>query len=263
VIGRAQLDQVDQVGVGVLAGVVLWTIVEALGLPMLARTGEAAALVVCIAFMTLLRLRGSGRIIWPVLGLGVLAIAVVVWSPISARLMNGLVRNDPLPQGGVDAIAVLNGGVTPDSLMGPVSLDRFLTGLQLTRRGVANTLLVSEPLSPSGGVTPRSDVERVARLVGSVRLISVTGVRTTQDEAMRVRDIARSLGFQRIAVVTSPLHTRRACSLFEAAGLQVTCIASDDRMLSWRRAETPGDRLAVFRACLRERAGMVVARLRS
>jgi uncharacterized SAM-binding protein YcdF (DUF218 family) len=46
----------------------------------------------------------------------------------------------------------------------------------------------------------------------------------THDEALELR--ARYPTLVAIAVVTSPLHTRRACAVFEHVGFRVTCVAS-------------------------------------
>ncbi len=48
--------------------------------------------------------------------------------------------------------------------------------------------------------------------------------KNTRDEAMELR--AAYPGLAAVVVVTSPLHTRRACAVFEHVGFQVTCVAS-------------------------------------
>jgi uncharacterized SAM-binding protein YcdF (DUF218 family) len=64
-----------------------------------------------------------------------------------------------------------------------------------------------------------------------------------------------------VALVTSPLHTTRACAAFEAAGLKVVCVPADDREVSLGSLSAPA-RLMLFREWLHERAGMAWRRLR-
>jgi len=58
-------------------------------------------------------------------------------------------------------------------------------------------------------------------------------------------------------VVTSPMHTRRACATFAKAGFQVTCVAAFEHDTPASRPHSPGERLAAWRAYLHERLGMV------
>ena len=48
------------------------------------------------------------------------------------------------------------------------------------------------------------------------------------------------------AVVTSPLHSRRACATFEAVGFKVVCAPAGSREYVVPGALAPEDRLATF-----------------
>lgn len=83
----------------------------------------------------------------------------------------------------------------------------------------------------------------------------VRGVRSTRDEALQFVALGRTHGWQRIAVVTSPLHTRRACRTFEVAGLPVSCVPARSRGYSLRWLGGTHARLNVFREVLYETLG--------
>jgi uncharacterized SAM-binding protein YcdF (DUF218 family) len=82
-------------------------------------------------------------------------------------------------------------------------------------------------------------------------------VRTTHDEALRTAEIARREGWRTVVVVTTPLHTRRACATFERAGLAVVCVPSEERTFALRHLDAPGDRLAAFGEWLYETLGWI------
>ena len=64
-------------------------------------------------------------------------------------------------------------------------------------------------------------------------------------------------GARSIALVTSPMHTRRACATFERAGFRVHCVSSGEGLAVTRHPVTSLDRLAAFREYVYERLGMV------
>src|SRR5207237_4224545 len=116
--------------------------------------------------------------------------------------------------------------VTPDGLMRPEPLDRLLTGLSLVRRGLSNAMLVSRESRTFGRklVSDSADMQNLTSMVGQrmqASIIFVDSIVTTRTEALRMRSIARARGWTTLAVVTSPLHTRRACATFEAVGFKV------------------------------------------
>jgi uncharacterized SAM-binding protein YcdF (DUF218 family) len=92
--------------------------------------------------------------------------------------------------------------------------------------------------------------------------IVVDSVHTTRDEA--VRSAARLLpeGARSIIVVTSPMHTRRACATFEAVGFRVVCRASRERDFATNPPVGNRDRLAALRAFGYEQLGMIKYRAR-
>jgi uncharacterized SAM-binding protein YcdF (DUF218 family) len=179
---------------------------------------------------------------------------LVAYTSLVSILARPLIRRDRLPPK-VDAIAVLSEGLTDDGLMRDATLDRFLTGLTLARKGIANVLLVSRERHASHGafVSDSADLEQIAALTSSPgEIIFVDSVVTTRTEALRMRAIASARGWTTLALVTSPMHTRRACATFEAVGLKPVCVPAVLRQSGLNADSNPEDRLRAFRSWLYE-----------
>jgi uncharacterized SAM-binding protein YcdF (DUF218 family) len=192
-------------------------------------------------------------LVWVPAGVIAAISIVVAYTPIVSSLAAPLIRRDTLPPG-VNAIAVLSGGFTSDGLVGYETLDRLLTGLSLEKRGLASTLLVSrEGHIPRENVSDSADLQNIVALLGPLpQVIFVDSVFTTRTEALRVRAIAAQRNWSTLAVVTSPMHTRRACATFEAVGFRVVCIPAILRQSGLGRDANPRDRLRAFRSWLYE-----------
>ena len=178
----------------------------------------------------------------------------VAYTPLVSTLAKPMVRRDPIPPR-VDAIAVLSIGFTPDGMMRSETLDRLLTGLALAKRGVASTLLISRERRAFDGrvLSDSSDQETLLSLAKpSAQVIFVDSVFTTRTEALRMKAIARARGWSTIAVVTSPMHTRRACATFESVGFKVVCVPAAVRESGLYEGSNAQDRLGAFRSWLYE-----------
>jgi uncharacterized SAM-binding protein YcdF (DUF218 family) len=190
-----------------------------------------------------------------VIGGGILALIsiAVAYTPIVSALGRPLIRRDRIPAR-VDAIAVLSAGSTADGMMRRETLERLLSGLMLARQGLAPVMLVSMERSNHGNAVSDSvDIRSVVSLAGErIRTILVDSVTTTRTEALRMSAIARANGWQTLAVVTSPLHTRRACATFEAVGLKVVCVPAAVRGSGLIPGSNAEDRLRDFRSWLYE-----------
>jgi uncharacterized SAM-binding protein YcdF (DUF218 family) len=146
-------------------------------------------------------------------------------------------------------------GLTPDGMMRSETLDRLLTGLSLAKRGLAPVMMVSREQRSFAGqlVSDSADLRNVATLANpTARVIFVDSIVTTRTEAIRMGAIARANHWSTLAVVTSPMHTRRACATFEAAGLRVVCIPAAVRGSGLYRGANAEDRLRAFRSWLYE-----------
>lgn len=179
---------------------------------------------------------------------------IVAYTPIVSLLARPLIRRDPMPIK-VDAVAVLSAGYTSDGLVRGETLDRLLTGLSLGKGRLANVVLVSREGRGTGRerVTDSADLENISALVtGGPEIIFVDSVVTTRSEALRMRLVAVPRQWSLLAVVTSPMHTRRACATFEAVGFRVVCVPAALRQSGLGADSNPEDRLRAFRSWLYE-----------
>lgn len=200
---------------------------------------------------------GSTRLrplLWIAGGLLAAMCVLIAYTPLVRALGAPLIRVDPVPPR-VDAIAALSAGVTSDGLMRSESLDRVLSAIQLQRTGIAASLMVSRERVRlrDRTVTDSADLARIAALTGSAPVILfVDSIFTTRTEALQMMKIANVRGWHRIAVVTSPMHSRRACATFEAAGFQVVCAPAALRGSGLDPHSIPEDRFRGFRSWIYE-----------
>jgi len=193
-------------------------------------------------------------LLWVPAGVIATLCVVVAYTPIVSTLARPFIRRDPLPSR-VDAVAVLGMGLTPDGMMRSESLDRLLSGLSLAARGLSSVVLVSREQRSFAGktVSDSADLQSIGALAGTTaRVIFVDSVVTTRTEALRMGAVARAAGWSSVAVVTSPMHTRRACATFEAVGLRVVCVPAAVRQSGLYPGSNAEDRLHAFRSWLYE-----------
>jgi uncharacterized SAM-binding protein YcdF (DUF218 family) len=194
----------------------------------------------------------------------VLGLVVVSYTPLAGMLARGLVRADAAT-GKMDAVVVLSGGVTGDNAMSTQTLDRLLKGAETVREGGAPALVVSRETFAKGGrkVTDAEDEASVLALLGlTVPVYFIDSATSTHDEAMRLKALQQRRPWRRIGLVTSPLHSRRACATFEKAGFVVTCIPSASRDRPVRNLDTPKERLQAFHGWFYEMAGTTNYRMK-
>jgi uncharacterized SAM-binding protein YcdF (DUF218 family) len=193
-------------------------------------------------------------LLWIAAGpIAVLALAIT-YTPLVSALAEPLVRRDPIPPH-VDAIAALSQGLTPDGQMRGATLDHLLSALQLARDGRASAVFASQERRAFSGrsISDSADLRQIVQAFAvPVEMIFVDSVVTTRTEALRVRAIANQRGWSTLAVVTSPLHSRRACATFEAVGFKVVCVPASSRQHVVPEARHPEDRLRTFRSWLYE-----------
>jgi uncharacterized SAM-binding protein YcdF (DUF218 family) len=198
---------------------------------------------------------------------GVVAIIylLVGLTPLIRGPVDSWIRRDPPPASPLDVIVVLSSGLIPDSSLDTPGLDRLLTGIDLVHHNVAPQLLLTRFRMHVAGrdISTFDDQTRLLALgsVNSAPLI-VDDPHNTHDEAVGAARLLFPSGRRRIAVVTSPMHTRRACATFEAAGFVVTCVPAREHDAARDHPATATDRLAAFRSYVYERLGMFEYRRR-
>ncbi|MFL5621915.1 MAG: YdcF family protein [Gemmatimonadaceae bacterium] len=193
-------------------------------------------------------------LLWLVAGILALLCIVIGYTPLVKSMAEQFVRRDPVPAR-ADAIAVLSMGLTADGLMRSETLDRLLTGLQLANRGVAPVMLVSQERRRFGGesVSDSADLQNVVALArAEIPIIFVDSIFTTRTEALRMKAVAQQHGWTSLIVVTSPMHSKRACATFEAVGFKVACTPADVRQSGLYERANAEDRLGAFRSWLYE-----------
>jgi len=189
-----------------------------------------------------------------------LVFLIVLLTPVMRGSAARWVRDDGPLVSRVDAVAVLSSSVNADSSLDPEASERLLTGLDLIKGGAAPRLVTSRVHEEFDGTRVDSDAgqRRLVHLAGADSLWStVDSVHSTHDEATQMARLLLPAGARSIALVTSPMHTRRACATFERAGFRVHCVASGEGLAVTRHPVTSLDRLAAFREYVYERLGMV------
>jgi uncharacterized SAM-binding protein YcdF (DUF218 family) len=195
----------------------------------------------------------------------VVALAAATLTPVMSGPVASWVRRDSIPSARLDAVVVLSSSVTADSVLDPVATERLLSALQLMRGHEVATLITTRPAASRRDLREVSNADQRAliTLAGDTsRWREVGPVRTTREEAVRVAEFLAPAASRTIAVVTSPLHTRRACAAFEAVGFRVVCVPSTERMYSLYAFSGVRSRLIAVADWAYERLGMIEYRAR-
>jgi uncharacterized SAM-binding protein YcdF (DUF218 family) len=140
-------------------------------------------------------------------------------------------------------------------------MSRLLGGLELLGEGWAPRLVLSELPAPR----PRyrdAACELMDSLGMSHEVLTVGPVRNTHDEAVAVGELVRDLGLERLLVVTSPGHSRRASLALEAQGVRVISVPSIETLFDYENlADARGDeRVRAFGALIHEHVGLLYYR---
>jgi len=178
----------------------------------------------------------------------ILAIAL---TPLSSYLARHWLRRDPVPSGSVDAVIALSAGLNADTTMSGEALDHLITALELVRAGQSRVLVTTTAdvvFQRSGRVRSDEDQSRILGLFpGATEWLRTPVTTSTHDEAVESEDLLLPQGLTHVVVVTSPMHSRRACATFERAGFSVVCVPARLRGLgALPIPPTPRERLAIF-----------------
>jgi uncharacterized SAM-binding protein YcdF (DUF218 family) len=188
------------------------------------------------------------------------AVLLVSLSSIASAIAAHWSRESAIPATGVDAVVVLSGGLNPDTTISNDALDRLLSALELVNGGTAPILVTTttQEVFPTGLLSSEMDQSRIMNsLTKQVVWLRAWGGSSTRDEATGVATLLGPRNLHRIALVTSPMHTRRACAAFEAVGFVVSCTPARMRDESGLPpAHVPLSRLALFGQWIYEVAAM-------
>jgi uncharacterized SAM-binding protein YcdF (DUF218 family) len=192
-------------------------------------------------------------------------VALVTLTPVIDGPVRSWIRRDPLPTAPLDAVAVLSASVNRDGALDVSGVERLLSGLDVFRRTHARLLITTRIVhrTRSRTITSDADQRRLIALATDTSVWRIVApVHTTHDEALRTAELLAPASARTIAVVTSPLHTRRACATFEGVGFRVVCVPSEERRYAAYSLSGPMDRLRAFFDLLYERLGMIEYRTR-
>lgn len=241
-----------------------WLTVSALGGDQIVGLRSLDWLAGWILVGALLGAVGLGHLARTTALLSTLTVIIVSFVPFFGRAATRLVRIDSLPVEPVDAVLVFSAAVSSDERLSPAGADRLIEGLRLTRAGFARRLVVSRVWTESGPEPISSDRDQKAliQLIDStVATFVLDSVGTTRLEAVRMQALASAQGWRRVIVVTSPVHSRRACTVVERVGLAVVCRPSPDRATAVWSQRSPTDRLRAFGQWAYETLGWWMYRL--
>jgi len=206
----------------------------------------------------------AGAVIWStrwrwLLGVGAAGLCllwlVVAFTPLCPWLAKDLVRRDTLRP--TDAVFVLGSKVQLDGELTGEAMSRLLHGLELLQQGLAPRLVLSElpPPFPSHSEASRRLMDGLGM---KQEIISVGETSSTRTEALAVEALFADRGWKQLLVVTSPVHSRRACRSLEREGIAVICSPSVERDYDLEKLDNSDDRLRSFGAIMHERLGLWV-----
>jgi uncharacterized SAM-binding protein YcdF (DUF218 family) len=163
--------------------------------------------------------RGRGRVLR--IAAGVIIALGGVW------LISGMIvlpRRDTLRSPAPLVVIALGAGARDDSTLTSASATRLEMAIAYARAHNAS-IVTTRVHGNRGEVSDRAQRAMISAAGLADRWIALPNqVANTRDEALAMHMVIPDS--QPIAVVTSPLHTRRACATFERVGYDVTCIAS-------------------------------------
>ena len=249
---------------GAAIGFAIYVLSDLLGAREISGFSPLPLVLVTMAVATLFAPSRFGAALWPALGLLVTTVCVVSFTPIVRVPANHFIRADQNDQP-VDAIVVLSGGINGEGLLNLSMMNRLISGIGEARRRNVRTIALSIIDHGSGQRRVTSEADQrvlLSELAPDLNVLFVSNVHSTHDEALQFAALGRTHGWQRIALVTSPLHTRRSCRTFEKVGLPVVCVPARAREYSLVRLDGMFAQLNVFRDVMYETAGTLVYALR-
>ncbi len=184
---------------------------------------------------------------------------VCIFTPILQPLEDALDITTPPVK--ADIIVALGGGMRCGAgQLEAASLARVVKAVELWRAGFAPRIT----LSKTAGLWPDcpSISSVAAKIVTNLapsptpQIDVLEGVSNTRDEAERVAVLAKQNGWQRVLIVTSPTHSRRALATFKQLGLNASVVAASEPRFDGA-LRLPFDRMMALPALTREVAGLV------
>jgi uncharacterized SAM-binding protein YcdF (DUF218 family) len=244
-----------EAGLGMAVGGAAGLLLIELNLPSLVSYwGDPSPLVVGAAIVgaALWGTRFRGLVLAATLTLALLWSAVA-FTPLCRWLGRGFPRRDP--PAAADAVFVFSSRLQSHGELTSASMSRLLHGLELLGEGWAPRLILSELRPPQPSYAAAADALMVHLRLGR-ELLTVGPVSNTHDEAVALAALLREKGWKRVLVVTSPLHSRRACAALEGQGVEVISSPATETRFDLEGLYRGDERLVAFGALLHERLGL-------
>lgn len=205
-----------------------------------------------------------GGVLWLVNGVLVSTLMLVMYTPIVTPFVARFVRADLPGNAPVDAVLVFSGSLTDDGRINGQALDRLLTAMAVAKQRriseLALSVVVQERQPSASSEADQRALVALAAPELSLRLVS--NVHSSRDEALAFAALARTHGWTRVLVVTSPMHTQRACASVEQMGLMVECRPAEARDFSLRSLQYGENRRLAFQEVVYETLATVLYRSR-
>lgn len=248
---------------GALLGLAIMQFAAALGVWSTVGLSPMMARFLLMVTGALLAVTGVGVALW-IVSFGLAAmLLIVLYTPLVVPIAPLFVRRDvPVPSAPVpDAVVILSGTVSDEGLVNGAALERVLSGLREVQQrripAVAMSIIADERDARSA-TSERDQRELVELMAPHVAVSFVRDVFSTRDEALAFAALARTRQWRRVVLVTSPLHSRRACRAVEQAGLAVECRPATSRVYALSRLDRPETRRLVFSDVLYETAATLL-----
>ncbi|WP_411281310.1 YdcF family protein [Gemmatimonas sp.] len=262
--GRAPAWLVRSAG-GVL-GLTIVQLAASLGVWTAVGVSSVTARLVLMLAGALLATSSRGAWLWVISGVGCTVLMLVSYTPLVTPMVAPFVRRDTaVAAGELDALIILSGSVTSEGRVAGAALERLISGFQHARRlgiPVVALSVVADDADPSVASSERDQRELAQLMAPDLELRFVRNVHSTRDEALGFAAMARTRGWRRVVVVTSPLHSRRACGAVEHAGLSVRCVPAASREYALSRLDRPENRRLAFADVVYESAAMLLYAMR-
>ena len=238
---------------GFVYGTLLWLwFAQVVGNPLLlSRWSELAPLagLFCAVLITAPRAR-------PALlaaGLAVcLLTALVGWTPLVGMAARGMVDADSLRT--ADAVVILSADIQKSGEPTDIAFQRIIHGLEVASQGFAPRLVVTRLAMRSRSYLPAVR-KQMHRLGQEFPILETTPVWNTHDEALAVARLVRDEGWDRVILVTSPVHSRRAAATFRKVGIPVLSSPCIEHLYDLNQLDSMDERITAFQAWLHEAIG--------
>jgi uncharacterized SAM-binding protein YcdF (DUF218 family) len=259
---RAPVALVRATGAALAVAVVV--VAETLGVFQIVPVSLAMRVAAALVIGALIAPTRAGAWLWALLGVLITVLALVLYTPLVGPLASRFVDRSTNTVGPPSAVLVLSGGVTDDGRLTGQALDRLLTAAFLVRdRAIPDLALSVTVIADDTPETSERDQARLANAIApGVSLWWVRDVFSTYDEAKTFAALARQRGWTDVVVVTSPLHTRRACATIRATGLRVACQPAEPRDYAPTSLAQPTPRRLAFADVLYETSATILYRAR-